>query len=111
MISQGRDSWDISFAISKGIRDLRPTDDWYSSEPVEAMPIGESFETAHGTCTKVAQNLEHDFNFDYNSIWIVFEVQGRFFKLTGWKSSYGNSHWNDALVEVHAKEETRVFYE
>jgi hypothetical protein len=78
---------------------------------LEPMIVGHEWETSEGPAVKVAQDLRRDFNLDYNTVWMVFEIQDRFFKLTGWKSSYGVSHWNDYMEEVERKEETRVFYE
>lgn len=79
--------------------------------PLEEMRVGHEWETNAGPAIKVDQYLFRDFNLDYNSVWMIFKIQDRHFKLTGWKSSYGVSHWNDYMEEVERKEETRVFYE
>jgi hypothetical protein len=100
--------------VYEGLRHivLHSQRNWLEEYPaIEAMPIGESVDTEYGTITKVDQNLSHCFDFDYNHVWMIFEMEGRYFKYTGWKSSYGTSHWNDWVEEVQKKEETRVFYE
>lgn len=79
--------------------------------PLEEVPIGREFQTEKGVCSKVAQRLTHDFSLDYNCVWMVFTIQDRFFKLIGWKSSYGSSNWNDYMEEVFEKTEVRKFYE
>lgn len=96
-------------AIQELSRNMSRWEDELSA--VEAMPIGYAYESEHGTITKVDQSLDHSFDFDYNHVHIIFESDGRYFKYTGWKSSYGNSNWNDWVEEVVKKEETRVFYE
>lgn len=80
-------------------------------DAIEEMPVGESVETSVGGITKVEQKIDHSFDFDYNTVYMIFEWNERFFKYTGWKSSYGTSHWNDWVEEVEKKEETRIFYE
>lgn len=83
----------------------------HERDAIEEMPVGESVDTPFGILTKVEQKIDHSFDFDYNTVYMIFEWNERFFKFTGWKSSYGTSHWNDWVEEVEKKEETRVFYE
>lgn len=87
-------------------------EDWDSSETIlEAIPIDVGFYTKLGTMTKVAQELSHDFNNEYNHVWMVFRLDGEHFRITGVKSSYGTSCWNNGVDQVSMKEEMRVFYE
>lgn len=87
-------------------------EDWDSSDTIlEAVPVGDTFETDLGTMTKVDQDISHDFNNEYNNVWMVFEVDGQHFKVTGVKSSYGVSDWNNGVDQVQRKEEMRVVYE
>lgn len=105
--------WMMSRVIGRGIFDLNESKARWGNEnqAIEDLPLGESFETDEGECTKVAESLGHDFNFNYNMVWMIFELKGRFFRLDGWKSSYGYSHWNGDLLEVSRKEEVKISYE
>jgi len=38
-------------------------------------------------------------------IWFVFSLDGKFYRLTGWYSSYDGSNWEDARVELVVPEE------
>lgn len=99
--------------IEAGLDRKRDWDeDWDSSDTIlEALPVDVGFWTDLGTMTKVDQQISHDFNNEYNHVWMVFELNGEYFKVTGVKSSYGVSRWNNGVDQVFMKEEMRVVYE
>jgi hypothetical protein len=56
---------------------------------------------------------DHDltsyFENEYNPVWMVFQINGEFYKIEGSKDSYGGSEWNQYLTKVKKKE--KVTYE
>jgi len=69
--------------------------------------------TASVKATFVANSgaLNYDENSGDQSIHVIFEVDGKFYKKTGYHSSYGGTEWDGAVTEVQPKTKTITVYE
>ena len=44
-------------------------------------------------------------------IWVVIEIDGRYFKKTGYHQSHDGTYWDGAVTEVRPQEKTITVYE
>lgn len=63
-----------------------------------------------GKCKILDADLNHDFEYAKNDVWMVFELNGSLFKIEGTKSSYGTSSWNRNMYPVRKKEKVTYDY-
>ncbi len=57
------------------------------------------------------RNSYGEYEYGDDSIHVVFEVNGRFFKKEGRMSSYGDESWNGSVTEVFPKTQTVYVFE
>lgn len=74
---------------------------------LEEFPQGVPFWVVElGVVTLVDHDLNHDFDWDSNPVWMVFKIDGSLYKITGYKDSYGGSSWTGEFRKVSESTET-----
>jgi hypothetical protein len=63
-----------------------------------------------GRVKLVDYNLNSNFENENNPVWMVFDIEGTLYKVTGSKSSYGNSDWYGDFTQVEKKEIVEYVY-
>lgn len=62
-------------------------------------------------CEVVDQNTEQGYSSEYIPIYIIFKCGVLFFKLEGYKDSYGGFEWDHYMTEVNRQEKVVYLYE
>lgn len=81
------------------------------------VPVGKSqFDPELGWFSKEAEKLDYDCEDGGGQVWMILSWGSTdgvevYYKIEGYKDSYGNSSWNHDPVRVQRKTRTEVFYE
>lgn len=97
-------------------------DDWDYGESgtwkrMEEVPVGKpQLVPELGWFTKVAEDLTYDHDRYRNDVFMVLSFDTpsdtqQYYKITGWKDSYGSTYWYDNGDWVDRKTKTEVYYE
>jgi hypothetical protein len=75
----------------------------------------QDFKLVVGGCVDTAQvtdkSVRSGYNDEYVPQYFVFRVGGKFYKLEGYKDSYGGLEWDNHLTQVERKEKVVYLYE
>lgn len=55
-------------------------------------------------------HLNSYFENEHNPVWMVFKINGKFYKIEGSKDSYGGSDWDRHMKEVKKRETVTFEY-
>lgn len=96
-------------------RDIGLTPQQYVYNTAKVFGLDEWVNSQNGTerdgLTLVGKQTDYDFDYDSNPLWIVFQFEGQFFKISGYSNSYGDRNWSGYAEVVQARVESVTFWE
>ena len=81
----------------------------------DGFQVGQTFYLVVGGWIESAEVVDKSINSGYSdeyvAQYIVFKVGEKFYKLEGYKNSYGSMEWEDYLTQVNRQEKVVYLYE